>query len=137
MVEYRTQHLDLVFHALADSTRREMLRNLAHREHTVSELAQPFDMSLAAASKHIKVLERAGLVRRVVEGRTHTCRIEGKPLADIHEWMRFYERFWNDRLDTLEELLRAEDRAIESESKNGVKRSASKKRQTRRTSKGT
>lgn len=108
MVELETPRLDAVFHALGDATRRRMLRSLAEGERTVGELAQPFDMSLAAASKHVKALERAGLVRRTVRGRTHHCRLEARPLEGAHEWLGFYERFWNRRLDVLEELLRRE-----------------------------
>jgi DNA-binding transcriptional ArsR family regulator len=100
------QRLDDVFHALADATRRQMLRSLASRERTVSELAEPFRISLAAASKHIKALERAGLVRRTVQGRTHFCRLDPKPLGAAHDWLAFYEQFWNERLDALEALLR-------------------------------
>jgi DNA-binding transcriptional ArsR family regulator len=100
------QRLDDVFHALADATRRQMLRSLASRERTVSELAEPFQISLAAASKHIKALERAGLVRRTVQGRTHFCRLDPKPLGAAHDWLAFYEQFWNERLDALEALLR-------------------------------
>ena len=66
-------------------------------------------MSLAAASKHIKVLENAGLIRREVRGRTHLCRLNPGPLASAHQWLSFYERFWTDRLDVLERLLRTED----------------------------
>lgn len=106
MVEQRTEPLDSIFHALADPTRREMLRRLSLQERTVSELAEPFEMSLAAASKHVKVLEQAGLIRRTVRGRTHICRLAPRPLADAHEWLRFYERFWNERLDALERELR-------------------------------
>jgi DNA-binding transcriptional ArsR family regulator len=108
MVEQSSEPLDSVFHALADPTRRAMLASLAARERTVSELAEPFSMSLAAASKHVKTLERAGLVRRTVQGRTHICRLDPEPLAEAHEWLRFYERFWNERLDALEALLRPE-----------------------------
>lgn len=104
-------HLDAVFHALGDATRRQMLRSLSGGQRTVGELAAPFDMSLAAASKHIKALERAGLVRRTVRGRTHLCRLEARPLEDAHEWIGFYQRFWSDRLDILESLLRQEDAA--------------------------
>ena len=111
MVNQSPDRLDRVFHALTDPTRRYMLRNLALRERTVSELAQPFQMSLAAASKHVKVLERAGLVRRTVQGRTHFCRLDPKPLAGAAEWLSFYQRFWNERLDALEELLRHPDKA--------------------------
>jgi len=111
MVELQTAQtrLDTVFHALGDPTRRQMLRHLASGERTVGELAEPFAMSLAAASKHIKALEQAGLIRREVRGRTHLCRLEPGPLASAHEWLGFYERFWSGRLDVLERLLRAED----------------------------
>ena len=81
MVNQSSERLDHVFQALTDPTRRHMLRNLAVRERTISELAEPFSMSLAAASKHVKTLERAGLVRRTVQGRTHFCRLDPKPLA--------------------------------------------------------
>jgi DNA-binding transcriptional ArsR family regulator len=109
MVELDTPQLDSVFHALGDATRRRMLRELARGERTVGELAKPFAMSLAAASKHIKALENAGLIRREVRGRTHLCRLAPGPLAGAHEWLGFYERFWTARLDALDRLLRAED----------------------------
>jgi DNA-binding transcriptional ArsR family regulator len=111
MVELQTPQMNSVFHALGDATRRTMLRDLAARERTVSELAEPFAMSLAAASKHIRVLEHAGLIRREVRGRTHICRLDPGPLASAHEWLSFYERFWTSRLDELERLLRSEDGA--------------------------
>jgi DNA-binding transcriptional ArsR family regulator len=101
--------LDAVFHALGDATRRRMLRDLSDGERTVSQLAEPFAMSLAAASKHIKSLEGAGLIRREVRGRTHVCSLEPGPLANAHEWLGFYERFWTTRLDILERLLRDAD----------------------------
>ncbi|MGA2905822.1 MAG: metalloregulator ArsR/SmtB family transcription factor [Candidatus Korobacteraceae bacterium] len=110
MVAQHPASLDSVFHALADPTRRAMLRNLAAGERNISELAAPFRMSLAAASKHVKVLEGAELVRRRVQGRRHVCRIEPSALAAADKWLRFYERFWNKRLDALEALLIAEDR---------------------------
>ena len=109
MVDQIAPQLDPVFRALGDATRRQMLRELAAGERTVSQLAQPFAMSLAAASKHIKVLESAGLIRREVRGRTHLCRLDPGPLASAQQWLSFYERFWNDRLDALERLLREED----------------------------
>jgi DNA-binding transcriptional ArsR family regulator len=109
MVELLAPQLDSVFHALGDPTRRRMLRQLAGGERTVSQLAEPFSISLAAASKHIKALESAGLIRREVRGRTHLCRLDPGPLAGAHEWLGFYERFWTDRLDQLERLLREED----------------------------
>lgn len=109
MVELEMTRLDTVFHALGDGTRRSMLRSLAGGSRTVSQLAEPFAISLAAASKHIKALEAAGLIRREVRGRTHFCSLDPGPLATAHEWLGFYERFWNERLDTLERLLRDED----------------------------
>ncbi|WP_394537500.1 metalloregulator ArsR/SmtB family transcription factor [Lysobacter enzymogenes] len=116
MVEYDSQRLDAVFQALADPTRRAMLRHLADGERKVGELAEPYAMTLAAASKHIKALERAGLVRREVRGRIHVCRLDAQPLHGGFEWLRHYERFWNQRLDDLEALLRAEDDARASTS---------------------
>ena len=88
-----------------------MLRSLARRELTVGELAAPFEMSLAAASKHIKVLEGAGLVQRDIQGRTHVCRLDARPMHGGMEWIRFYEQFWNRKLDALEAALRADERA--------------------------
>jgi DNA-binding transcriptional ArsR family regulator len=109
MVEFETLPLDSVFHALGDATRRRMLRELTRGERTVTQLAEPFAISLAAASKHIKALEHAGLIRREVRGRTHWCRLDPGPLASAHDWLSFYERFWTGRLDILERLLREED----------------------------
>ena len=86
-----------------------MLRVLAGGERTIGQLAEPFAMSLAAASKHVKALEHAGLIRREVRGRTHWCRLDPGPLAGAHEWLSFYERFWIERLDLLERLLREEN----------------------------
>ncbi len=100
-----------VFHALGDETRRAMLRSLSEGELSVGELAAPFPMTLAAASKHIRVLEKAGLIRREIRWRTHVCRLEPGPLAAAHDWLGFYERFWTDRLDDLDRLLREEDAA--------------------------
>ncbi|MDZ3830468.1 MAG: metalloregulator ArsR/SmtB family transcription factor [Sphingopyxis sp.] len=108
MVELDSQTLDCIFHALGDTTRRAMLRDLAQGERTVSELAEPFAMSLAAASKHIRVLEAAGLVRRDIRGRTHHCSLDPTPLATADQWLGIYRRFWTGRLDALEAALRAE-----------------------------
>jgi DNA-binding transcriptional ArsR family regulator len=106
MVDIESPRLNSVFHALGDPTRRRMLSDLAGGERTVGELAQPFAISLAAASKHIKALEKAGLIRREVRGRTHRCRLDPGPLATAHQWLSFYERFWTERVDALERLLR-------------------------------
>src|SRR3984893_19369321 len=119
MVELEAPQLDSVFHALGDATRRRMLRDLASGERTVSQLAEPFAMSLAAASKHIKALENAGLIRREVRGRTHLCRLAPGPLASAHQWLSFYERFWTDRLDVLEQLLKEAERRSPTPKKKG------------------
>lgn len=105
------QRLDDVFHALADPTRRAMLRSLAGGERNIGELAAPHAMSLPAASKHVRVLEAAGLVRRRVEGRVHRLSLEPAPLADADAWLSFYEAHWRERLEALDGLLRAEDGA--------------------------
>lgn len=115
MVNIQETRLDRVFHALGDATRRRMLRELAAGERTVTQLAQPFAMSLAAASKHIKALEGAGLIRREVRGRTHICRLDAQPLSDAESWLRFYEQFWGARLDALERLLQRDDLNLRSQ----------------------
>ena len=109
MVEHNHPRLDLVFSALSDKTRRAMLQRLARGEHTVGELASPYRMSLAAASKHIQALERAGLVKRTVRGRIHYCRIDPRPLERADDWLRAYERLWDTRIERLVELLRHPD----------------------------
>jgi DNA-binding transcriptional ArsR family regulator len=110
MVEH-SAHLDAVFHALSDPTRRAMLSRLAERERTIGELATPFSMSFAGASKHVRVLEHAGLVSRKIRGRTHLCRLRAARLAEADAWLRRYERFWSERLDRLESLLLEEDKS--------------------------
>jgi DNA-binding transcriptional ArsR family regulator len=119
MIEERPAALDSVFHALSDRTRRAMLRSLATGEHNIGALAAPHRMSFAAASKHVKVLEKAGLVRRRVEGRAHVCRLEPALLGTADEWLRFYERFWTQRLELLDHMLRAEERAAAARPKRG------------------
>ena len=111
MVKHSPAQLDYVFQALADPTRRAMLGSLAKQALSVGELAAPFDMSLAAVSKHIKLLERAGLIERTVQGRTHLCRLNAMPMHAGMEWIRHYEQFWASRLDALAALLCAEDSA--------------------------
>ncbi|WP_343518171.1 metalloregulator ArsR/SmtB family transcription factor [Sphingomonas sp.] len=100
------ERLDATFHALADPTRRGMLASLALGEKSIGELAQPYAMSFAGASKHVQVLERAGLIVRRKAGRTQLCRLQAEPLAEADQWLRQWERFWNVRLDALEALLR-------------------------------
>lgn len=117
MVELQTPQLNALFHALGDATRRRMIRELSEGERTVGQLAEPFEITLAAASKHIKVLEKAGLIQREVRGRSHVCRLDPGPLASAHEWLSFYQRFWSGRLDLLESLLREEDGTTPDEPK--------------------
>jgi DNA-binding transcriptional ArsR family regulator len=111
MVEHKTQRLDTVFQALSDPTRRRMLHSLRSRPRSVGELAAPFQISLAAASKHIKVLERAGLVEREVQGRTHLCQLRAQAMAEAARWLDHYRQFWELRLDALQAALEAEDAA--------------------------
>jgi DNA-binding transcriptional ArsR family regulator len=105
MVEYRSAALDRVFGALADPTRRAIVARLARRPATVSEIAEPFPMSLNAVSKHLRVLERAGLVRRRVVGREHHCALNPAALRPAADWVEHYRQFWEGRLDALEHFL--------------------------------
>jgi DNA-binding transcriptional ArsR family regulator len=105
MVKDSSATLDRVFHALAHPARRVMLRRLAKGERNLTELAAPLRMSFPAASKHVRVLERARLVRRRVVGRTHLCRIEGRPLADVSQWLEEYRRVWEQNYERLDDLL--------------------------------
>ena len=98
--------LSATFAALADPTRRGILARLSKREATVTELAAPYDMSLPAISKHLKVLEKAGLIRRGREAQWRPCRLEAKPLREVADWMEHYRRFWDESLDRLEAYLR-------------------------------
>ncbi len=104
---YNSQPLDLdkAFGALSDGTRRAMLERLARGEATVTELARPFDMSLPAAAKHVRVLERAGLLSRQIEGRSHRLRIRGEVFRYMGGWIDRYKPFWEGRLDALGAFL--------------------------------
>lgn len=111
MVEHlaRDDGLGAVFHALSDTNRRLMVSALSEQPAlTVGELAAPLPISLAAASKHLRVLERAGLVSRKVVGRRHVCRLERAPLASAEAWLAHYRGFWSERLDALEARLSEE-----------------------------
>ena len=99
------EHLDLVFSALADPTRRAILARLALGESAVGELAQPFDMTLPAISKHLKVLERAGLIARGRDAQRRPCRLAAEPLREVLEWVSDYRQFWDQRLDRLQAYL--------------------------------
>jgi DNA-binding transcriptional ArsR family regulator len=105
MVNSTAEKLDRVFHALADPTRREMIALLSRAERSVTELSEPFEMSLAAVSKHLRVLEDAGLVRREWSGRQARCRLNGQTLRLADDWLRRYRVFWEERLDALDALL--------------------------------
>ena len=107
MVE-ETEQVDQIFHALSNSTRRGMLRRLSRSACTVGELAEPADMSLAAASKHVQVLERAGMVNRRVKCRQHICTLSPKPLKEASDWLGVYEKFWDESLDRLQAMLEAD-----------------------------
>jgi DNA-binding transcriptional ArsR family regulator len=98
--------LDATFAALADPTRRAILARLAAGEASVNELAQPFAMSLPAVSKHLKVLERAGLISRGREAQWRPCRLEAGPLKEVSDWVENYRRFWDDSFDRLADFLR-------------------------------
>jgi DNA-binding transcriptional ArsR family regulator len=98
-------HLSSTFAALADPTRRAILARLALGETSVTELAEPFDMSLPAVSKHLKVLERAGLIARGREAQWRPCRLEAGPLKDVASWVEHYRRFWEQSFDRLDEYL--------------------------------
>ena len=91
--------------AIADPTRRAILDRLARGSARVTDVAEPFDMSLAAVSKHVQMLERAGLVQRERRGREHTLTLNARPLRQVARWTSHYERFWNERLDRLEEFF--------------------------------
>jgi DNA-binding transcriptional ArsR family regulator len=102
----RPDHLNTTFAALADPTRRAILARLTSGDATVLELAEPFDMSLPAISKHLKVLERAGLISRGRDAQRRPCRIEGAPLKEATEWIDQYRRFWEGSFDRLDDYLK-------------------------------
>jgi DNA-binding transcriptional ArsR family regulator len=105
MVEYPNTSLDKTFHALAHPVRREMLAHFTHKRFTVVEIAHLFDLSLNGVSKHLKVLEQAGLIQREIQGRTHYCSLKAERLREAAEWLDYYRRFWEERLDALESFL--------------------------------
>ncbi|MEH2013302.1 ArsR/SmtB family transcription factor [Nostoc sp.] len=100
-----TDQLSVIFAALADPTRRAILAHLAKGEASVTELAKPFEMSLPAISKHLKVLERAGLITRSREAQWRPCQIEAQPLKDAADWIEQYRQFWEESLDRLDDYL--------------------------------
>jgi DNA-binding transcriptional ArsR family regulator len=105
MVKRSSEHLDLVFSALSDPTRRAMLEKLAHGASSVTELAEPHDMSLPAISKHLKILETAGFITRELDGRVHRITLESKPMKEAFAWLELYRKFWEAKFDALEKYL--------------------------------
>jgi len=116
--------LSLTFAALADPTRRAILARLTTGETSVTELAEPFDMSLPAISKHLKVLERAGLIARSRDAQWRPCRLEAARLKEVHEWLDEYRRFWEESFDRLDDYLR---KLQKKEKANARKQSQRKK----------
>jgi DNA-binding transcriptional ArsR family regulator len=114
--------LDHVYAAIADPTRRAILRLLANGDTTVGDLAGRFPMSFNGVSKHVKFLERAGLVERRVAGREHWLALNAGPLADASEWLEHYRKFWNERLAALEQMVRDEDTTRKQTRRRGARR---------------
>ena len=111
MVKYASRTLDKTFAALADPTRRQILAHLAHGDRRVTDLARPHDMSLPAVSKHLRVLEKAGLLRRRRHGRVHEMQLDAKPLKKAAQWVEEYRRFWEGSLDRLAAYLEKTNKA--------------------------
>lgn len=108
MVNSSPAQLDSIFHALADSTRRSILHDVARRERTVGEIARPYRMSLAAVSKHLKVLESADLIAREKRGSFQIVRLNAAPLRSAEQWLAHYQKFWTRQLDALQEFIEGE-----------------------------
>src|SRR5271155_5174401 len=106
MVKCFSRLLDDTFSALADPTRRRILEDLAGGDRCVTDLARPYAMSLPAVSKHLRVLERAGLIRRRRCGRVHSLKLEAAPMKDVQQWIEAYRRFWEQNLDRLDDYLK-------------------------------
>ncbi|MBI3899817.1 MAG: winged helix-turn-helix transcriptional regulator [Gammaproteobacteria bacterium] len=139
MVNYSPAVLDRTFAALADPTRRAILARLAEGEANVSELAKPFDVSLPAISKHLRILEDAGLLLRTIDGRVHRCQVNAAPMRAAAEWIERYRAFWDVRLDALATYLSRNSEEQSSwqnhNSKKAKPRSSSRASSTRRASK--
>jgi DNA-binding transcriptional ArsR family regulator len=106
MVKCSSRMLDRTFSALADPTRRRILEHLAHGDRCVTDLAKPYSMSLPAVSKHLRVLERAGLVHRRRDGRVHRLKLKARPMQAAQKWIEEYRRFWEESFDRLDEYLK-------------------------------
>ena len=117
MVKYSSRTLDRTFAALADPTRRRILAHLAHGDRRVTDLARPHDMSLPAVSKHLRVLEKAGLLRRRRHGRVHEMQLDAKPLKKAAQWVDEYRKFWEGSLDRLAAYLEKANKAARKKGK--------------------
>lgn len=113
MVKYYTHDLDVTFMALADATRRQILTTLLSGDRTVTEIARPFDMSLPAITKHLNILENAGLLVREKQGRSRICRLRAGPMKEATEWLEKYSSFWNRQLDALDNFLNEDNQSEE------------------------
>ncbi|MHB1794859.1 MAG: ArsR/SmtB family transcription factor [Acidobacteriaceae bacterium] len=118
MVNSSSARLDSIFHALSDPTRRSILRDIATREKTVGEIAKPYRVSLAAVSKHLKVLETADLIARERRGSFQIVRLNAATLRPAEQWLAYYEKFWNRQFDALQNYLEGENNATS----NGTER---------------
>ena len=118
MVKYSSSRLNVVFGALADPTRRRILEHLAQGDQCVTDLAEPHDMSLPAVSKHLRVLEEAGLIRRQRHGRIHQVKLEAKPMQQAAQWIEEYRVFWEGTLDSLANYLEKTEKPTETKGKS-------------------
>lgn len=123
--------LSSTFAALADPTRRAILARLISGEASVTDLAEPFDISMPAVSKHLKVLERAGLIARGREAQWRPCRLDANPLKDVADWVAHYRRFWTESFDRLDDYLREVQKGAKSEARNLVREDAQKNVQSK------
>ena len=121
MVNYSIQP-EIVFQALADPTRRAMVERLSRRPMPVAELAEPFDMSAPAISKHLRVLDKAGLLRREIRGRVHICHLCNQPLNEALSWLEEQRRFWEQNLDKLERYFEADEPKEKTNAKRPARR---------------
>jgi DNA-binding transcriptional ArsR family regulator len=128
MVEYSTDPLGAVFGALSDPTRRAILLRLASGEASVTQLAKPFHMSLPAVSKHLKVLERAGLIARGRDAQWRPCRLRAEPLKDVADWIEHYRRFWEEGFDRLDDYLKELQTKEKDRGRTTAKRTRKRKR---------
>lgn len=117
MGEYNSAQLDAVFGAVADATRRAILAQLASGDARVTDIAAAYPISLNSVSKHVRMLERAGLVERTILGREHVLSLNAKAMAEADEWMSYYRKFWTDRLEALDKMMQRKRRIANKKEK--------------------